>query len=80
MVKIVHKPRKPEAAPRALSIEEVTARTGLGRTTLYRVINRGELVARKAGRRTVFLEADVERYLATLPRLALPRPALLHKA
>lgn len=66
MPKPTPRPKHPSAA---LSVEEVMSRTGLGRTTLYRVIRAGGIVARKSGRRTVFLESDVARYLANLPRL-----------
>jgi excisionase family DNA binding protein len=57
-------------ATAALSIEEAAARTGLGRVTLYRSIRKGDLVARKAGRRTVILEADLAAYLSALPMIA----------
>ena len=71
MAKPTRSHAKPQPPPAALSLDEVMAATGLGRTTLYRVIRAGHLIARKAGRRTVVLSADVDRYLETLPPLVL---------
>jgi excisionase family DNA binding protein len=52
---------------RALSISEVCNTTGLGRTSVYRAIALGDLIARKFGRRTVVLATDLEAFLAKLP-------------
>lgn len=67
MPKPAPKPKHPLAA---LSLDDVAARTGLGRVTLYRLIRKGDLIARKAGRRTVILEADLAAYLVALPKIA----------
>jgi excisionase family DNA binding protein len=40
---------------------------GVGRDTLYKVIRSGRLPARKIGRRTLILAADLERFLSSLP-------------
>ena len=51
----------------SLSIEEAMTATGLGRTKLYKIINSGEIKARKIGRRTIILKDDLEAFLAGLP-------------
>jgi excisionase family DNA binding protein len=51
----------------ALGVHDVCRLTGLGRTTIYATIKAGDLVARKLGRRTVILAADLEVFLAKLP-------------
>jgi hypothetical protein len=53
----------------ALSIADVQRESNLGRTTIYNAIKAGTLVARKAGRRTVILRADFERFLQSLPKI-----------
>jgi hypothetical protein len=52
---------------RALRISEVVVSTGLGRTTIYDAIRCGRLLARKCGRSTVILVADLEAFLISLP-------------
>ena len=42
---------------------------GVGRSSVYKLIKRHSLMARKAGRRTVILTSEIERYLAALPAL-----------
>ena len=56
--------------PLSLSIEEVRAATGLGRTKLYQLINSGELKARKIGKRTIILKDDLEAFLNNLQSYA----------
>jgi excisionase family DNA binding protein len=51
----------------ALGIRDVCRLTGLGRTSVYAAIKAGDLVARKLGRRTVILGADLEAFLNNLP-------------
>ena len=51
------------------SIPETAAAAGAGRTTVYRAIQNGELVARKRGRRTVVLADDLKRWLDNLPAI-----------
>jgi excisionase family DNA binding protein len=53
----------------AYSISEALALTGLGRDKLYRLINSGELVARKSGRRTLILASDLQHFLEALPKM-----------
>ncbi|MCL2473721.1 MAG: helix-turn-helix domain-containing protein [Alphaproteobacteria bacterium] len=61
-----------KSKPIALSIEEVRNETGLGRTKLYQLINSGNLIARKIGRRTVVLRSDLETFLCGL-QLCTPK-------
>jgi Helix-turn-helix domain len=51
------------------SIPDVMAATDAGRTTVYRAIQSGELVARKRGRRTIILADDLRRWLNSLKPL-----------
>lgn len=55
------------ATPIALSIPDAVKASGLSRTALYSALSRGEITARKAGRRTLINFADLEAYLANLP-------------
>lgn len=41
--------------------------SGMSRSALYEALKRGELTARKAGRRTLIAFADLDAYLASLP-------------
>jgi excisionase family DNA binding protein len=43
--------------------------TGISRPTFYSHVKAGRIVARKLGRRTIVMAADLERYLESLPRL-----------
>lgn len=51
----------------ALSVPEACAASGLGTTFLYAAMARGELRARKAGRRTIIMRDDLRAFLASLP-------------
>lgn len=51
----------------ALTLEEATALSAIGRTRLYAAIERGELRAKKDGRRTMILRADLVAYLNNRP-------------
>jgi len=51
----------------AHSIAEASARSGIGRTAIYELINSGQLPARKRGRRTLILAEDLQQFLASLP-------------
>lgn len=54
------------------SIEEAKAATGLGRTRLYDAINQGLLAAKKYGKRTIILRADLEEFLFNLESYSAP--------
>jgi hypothetical protein len=51
----------------AYSISEVVKLTSLGRTAVFAEIKAGRLVARKQGRRTLILVADLAAWLRALP-------------
>jgi excisionase family DNA binding protein len=51
----------------SVTIPEAVKATGLSRSALYEALRRGDLPARKAGRRTIIAVADLEMYLANLP-------------
>jgi len=51
----------------AYSVAEACARSGIGRTAIYDMINSGKLIARKRGRRTLILADDLRRCLELLP-------------
>lgn len=53
-------------APIAVTIPEAVKASGLSRSHLYEAMKR-DLPARKAGRRTLIMVADLEAYLASLP-------------
>jgi predicted DNA-binding transcriptional regulator AlpA len=52
---------------KALSVRDTMQTIRIGRTKLYNEMKAGRIVARKIGRKTVFLADEVERYLASLP-------------
>jgi excisionase family DNA binding protein len=56
----------------ALTIIEACHVAGVSRTSLYAAIGRGELAARKRGRRTLVLVADLRNWVNQLPTLASP--------
>lgn len=62
MIQENHSPNK-----EALSIVEACAMTGLGRTKLYEAISKGNLIARKCGKRTLILKGDLLAFLSSLP-------------
>jgi excisionase family DNA binding protein len=53
--------------PIAYTIKEVCSLSRVGKTTLYAAIGRGELVARKLGKKTLILEEDFRRWIEALP-------------
>jgi excisionase family DNA binding protein len=59
----------------AFDIKSACRLSGLGRTTLYAAIKIGALSARKCGRRTLVLAADLQAFLKQLPTVhEQPRP------
>lgn len=50
----------------SLSVEEVIAATGIGRSKLYQLINSGALRACKLGTRTIILKDDLDAFLKSL--------------
>jgi excisionase family DNA binding protein len=51
------------------SIPEVCENSNSGRTTVYKAINDGHLVAHKRGSRTIVFSEDLERWLKSLPEI-----------
>lgn len=51
----------------AFTIPEAVAATKLSRSEIYRAFNRGDLTARKYGRRTLILREDLLRFMVALP-------------
>lgn len=54
--------------PLAYTIAEACALSRTGRTTLYAAIRRGELVARKLGKKTLIIDGELRRWVEQLPR------------
>jgi excisionase family DNA binding protein len=52
------------------TMAELAVATGLGRSSLYAAIKSGQLTARKAGRRTIVLRADLDDFLRALPTIS----------
>ncbi len=61
--------RAPSGIPLAYSVDQYAEICGLGRSFLYEAIRNGDLEARKAGRRTLILKDEGERFLRELPAL-----------
>lgn len=53
-----------------LSVLEACRVAGIGRTKIYEAISNGSLKARKFGKRTLVLRADLQAFLASLPMVA----------
>lgn len=53
--------------PITLTIPDAVKATGMSRSAIYEALKRGDLTARKAGRRTLISFAELEAYLASLP-------------
>jgi excisionase family DNA binding protein len=51
----------------ALSIDEASQAARVGRMAIYNAINSGALPARKHGKRTLILAADLQEWLRNLP-------------
>lgn len=49
-----------------LTITEVCAETNIGKTMVYRLINSGQLLAVKLGKKTLIRRADMETWLSSL--------------
>lgn len=51
----------------AISIIEAAKRSGVGRSSIYQAIGRGELQIRKNGRRSLILVDDLKAWIAAMP-------------
>jgi excisionase family DNA binding protein len=61
--------------PYALSIAEAVRLSGIGRSSIYEAIRRGDLLIRKSGRRSLILTSDFESWLSHLPMSPRSRSA-----
>jgi excisionase family DNA binding protein len=61
--------RKAKPAPPKVgySVKEAADASGLGRTTIYAAVRRGELRMVKKGARSIILDRDLRRWLEGLP-------------
>ena len=57
-----------------LSIAETCKLIGISRRTVYRMIERGELITGKAGKRTIIRRSDLEQLLFEQPRTVTLQP------
>ena len=53
--------------PIAVTIPDAVKVSGMSRSSIYEALKRGDLSARKAGRRTLIAFSDLQAYLASLP-------------
>jgi excisionase family DNA binding protein len=53
--------------PIAVSIQEAVRLSGVGRSSIYEAVNRGEIPIRKRGRRSLVMVEDLRRWIETLP-------------
>jgi excisionase family DNA binding protein len=51
----------------AISIVEAAKRSGVGRSSIYQAIGRGELKIRKHGRRSLILVDELKEWVSALP-------------
>ena len=49
------------------TMPEAVQFSGMSRTSIYEALKRGDLSARKAGRRTLISFSDLQAYVASLP-------------
>lgn len=56
--------------PLAYKIEEACAATGIGKTRMYQALDSGELRAKKWGKSTLILKADLQQFLSNLEAYA----------
>lgn len=57
--------------PKAYTVKDVLHLTGMGRTKFYKLVNSGDLKARKLGARTVVLAEYLDAWLKGLPSYPL---------
>lgn len=54
---------KTEGKPISVTINKATGVTGLGRSTIYKLIKGGELTPIKVGRKTLLIYQDLEAFI-----------------
>ena len=57
-----------------LSIAEACKLIGISRRTVYRMIERDELITGKAGKRTIIRRSDLEQLIFKQPQTVIPQP------
>jgi excisionase family DNA binding protein len=57
----------PNLPREGLTVSEACAMAGLGRTKIYEAISKGQLKARKCGKRTIILVDELRQFLESLP-------------
>lgn len=60
---------KSRMKPLSITVDDATTYCGIGRTKLYELIREGHLTARKMGKRTLLLTAELDAYVMSLPTL-----------
>ena len=55
--------------PISITVDDATAYCGIGKTKLYELVKEGRFTARKIGRRTLLLTAELDAYIESLPTL-----------
>ena len=53
--------------PLGFTIAEAVEHSPLSRSAIYEAMKRGDLAAKKSGRRTFILRSELERFLGNLP-------------
>lgn len=61
-LQVIHKPMEELKAKEFLSLSEAQCLIGVSKRTLYRMIERNELIIGKFGRRTVIRRSDIEKH------------------
>jgi excisionase family DNA binding protein len=62
------------AQPMAVSIRATQLLTGLGRSSIYKLLGDGRLRARHFGRRVLVLRTSIDEFLASLPEAKFKLP------
>lgn len=52
----------------AMTVQTAVQVSGISRTVLYEALKRGDLKARKSGRRTLIMRVDLENYISSLEK------------
>ncbi len=55
---------------RLYEVQEIIAITSLGRTSIYKAIGEGLLIAKKFGKKTLITAESLEAFIASLPLLS----------
>jgi excisionase family DNA binding protein len=57
-----------QSTPITMTVRQAVKTTGISRTRIYAALRAGDLSARKIGKRTLIAYADLESFLARLPK------------